>query len=89
MNIKFLIFLIAFFVPKISNYDFEGVALKSKTSQAFVLSNNILSRNFDEISCDNQLSLFSDALANREIWALRRKTLLTYSKCEKFILHDV
>lgn len=39
------------------------------------VTDNSLSRNIDDGTCNSQLSLFSDALRKREMWALRCKIL--------------
>ena len=71
MKLKILVILITSFVPQALSYDFERTFFEH--SIILDAPTNVLSRSFDESTCDDQLTLFNDALENRELWALKRK----------------
>lgn len=55
-------------------FDFEQSAIFRKIEHREEFTADVSAKSFNEQTCTNQLNLFSNALANREFWALRRES---------------
>lgn len=72
---KIILFITLRLLSGISAFNFEQNSVLNQASfrDAFEVSADSSAKSFDEQTCTNQLNLFSDALANRDFWALRSK----------------
>lgn len=76
MKNKIVFVIFAFLSYQSFALDFEenSILKQAERRGLFDSSAEIDAKRFDEQTCTNQLNLFSNALANREFWALRRES---------------
>lgn len=86
-----IIVFVIVFVLLSQNFAFDfkedSILEQAERHGVFDLTAKSSAKNFNEQTCTNQLNLFSNALTNREFWALRRELSFILSKSkiiEKF-----